>query len=128
MSVQKDVKIAYIILCHDDPAIVSRIAHALEYGEDRVFAHVDKKSDFTPFRDLLYDNRNVVIANKRIETFWGYSSIVATMETIRQAFEYDKIMIELFCCKEKITHWFLRDISMTFLNLTVTKSSVEQKI
>lgn len=41
--------IAYIVLCHDEPQLLRRVALALKYRNDRVFVHVDKKSNISLF-------------------------------------------------------------------------------
>lgn len=35
--------IAYIVLCHDEPQLLRKVAMALSWNNDKLFVHVDKK-------------------------------------------------------------------------------------
>ena len=84
------LKIAYICLCHTDPAFVARTAKVLQYEGDGFFIHVDNKQDVTPFIDSCVGINSVHFVENRIDNYWGgYNSIVATMRTIKLALSTD---------------------------------------
>ena len=90
--------IAYIVLCHDEPHLLGRVAKSLRYGNDRLFVHVDKKVTETPFLEAVQGLENVQFVSHREEIYWGgFSSIVATMESIRDVLQsgiiYDRIVL-----------------------------------
>lgn len=85
-------------MCHDEPELLRRVATVLNYNEDKVFVHVDKKVDIKPFKTAVKDLPNVIMLDKRHEVFWGgFSSIVATMELICAALsleiKFDRIIL-----------------------------------
>ena len=43
------MRIAYLILAHDDPAHLARLVRALSHGEDRCFIHLDAKASVDRF-------------------------------------------------------------------------------
>lgn len=71
MNSKNAYKIAYIMLCHDDAEMVARTVEALHYEDDKMFIHVDKKSDDRPFKKLMGDKDNCVFINNRVENYWG---------------------------------------------------------
>lgn len=84
-------KIAYILLCHKDPASVIRQAKRLTAVGDYMAIHFDGSSDARQFRQIkraLKDNPNVVFPDKRLRCGWGEWSLVqATLNTSRAALE-----------------------------------------
>lgn len=62
---EKEVRIAYLVLCHDEPELLKRLALALSYKDDKLFVHVDKKSDINPFIEAVQGLRNVVFLQQR---------------------------------------------------------------
>mgnify|MGYP001826644192 CR=1 FL=1 len=72
-------KIAYILLCHKDPAAIIRQAELLTGVGDCVSIHFDanaKPEDYTAIREALIGNANVAFAKKRIKCGWGEWSLV----------------------------------------------------
>ena len=98
-KINKDVKIAYIVLCHMDDNFVAHLAKTLQYKNDGVFIHVDGKVDIKPFKERCEGLYNVhfVSGEKRVDNFWGgYNSIVATFNTIELALktdDYDRFVL-----------------------------------
>jgi hypothetical protein len=43
------MKIAYLILAHNNPGHLSRLTRALTAQNNAVFIHIDKKADIRPF-------------------------------------------------------------------------------
>ena len=55
------MRIAFLNLCHTDPAIVERVANKLTKDPDfDMYIHVDAKSDITPFEERLKENSQVI--------------------------------------------------------------------
>ncbi|MDT4373494.1 beta-1,6-N-acetylglucosaminyltransferase [Blautia coccoides] len=87
-----------MVICHDQPELLRRVAQVLMYGEDKLFVHVDKKVDIKPFLNATAELTNVVFIDNRIENYWGgFNSIIATMELIRAVLsngkKFDRIVL-----------------------------------
>jgi hypothetical protein len=82
-------KIAYILLCHKDPAAVIRQAARLTAAGDFMSIHFDASADpahFEEIRRTLADNPNVTLAHRRIRCGWGEWSLVqATLYAVESA-------------------------------------------
>ncbi|KIN78594.1 DUF5928 domain-containing protein [Sulfitobacter mediterraneus] len=82
-------KIAYILLCHKDPAAIIRQAERLTAAGDYMSIHFDASADADAFREIqtaLADNPNVTFAHKRIKCGWGEWSLVqATIYAVQSA-------------------------------------------
>ncbi|MEJ6388135.1 DUF5928 domain-containing protein [Gymnodinialimonas ulvae] len=82
-------KIAFILLCHKDPASVIQQAERLTATGDYVSIHFDaraKAADFTAITDALKDNAGVTFATRRIKCGWGQWSLVqATIHALEAA-------------------------------------------
>ena len=74
------MRIAFLNLCHTDPAIVERVANKLTKDPDfDMYIHVDAKSDIAPFEERLKDNSQVHFLKNRYKVYWGgYNAILAT--------------------------------------------------
>ncbi len=84
-------KIAYILLCHKDPAAIIAQARQLTATGDCITIHFDKSakaSDYAALHTELGDNPNVAFAHKRIKCGWGEWSLVrATLNAVETAIE-----------------------------------------
>ena len=82
-------KIAYILLCHKDPAGVIAQAERLTATGDFIAIHFDgraKSADFDRIRTALAGNASVTFAKRRIKCGWGeWSLIAATLLAVRAA-------------------------------------------
>lgn len=82
-------KIAYIVLCHKDPAGIIAQAERLTAAGDCVAIHFDARAadaDFARICEALADNPNVVIVRKRQKCGWGAWSLVqATLNAVEAA-------------------------------------------
>lgn len=82
-------KIAFILLCHKDPAAIVRQAERLTATGDCVAIHYDarsKASDYALITKALADNPAVCFARRRIKCGWGAWSLVqATLNAIEEA-------------------------------------------
>ena len=84
-------KIAYILLCHKDPAAIIRQARRLTAVGDYMSIHFDASAspaDFDQIKKELGDNPRVTFAHKRIKCGWGEWSLVqATLYAVQSAAE-----------------------------------------
>lgn len=82
-------KIAFIILCHDDPKGVIAQAQRLTASGDFVTIHFDARAsaaDHALIRSALSDNPAVAFAARRHKCGWGeWSLVAATLEAVRTA-------------------------------------------
>ena len=82
-------KIAYILLCHKDPAGIIAQARRLTTSGDHIAIHFDGNAslqDYDRIRTELADDPNIVVLRKRIRCGWGEWSLVeATLLALRAA-------------------------------------------
>jgi len=81
------MRIAFLNLCHTDPAMVARAAAKLTEHEDfDMYVHVDFKSDIGPFKSALAGLERVHFTSERIKVYWGgFNAIRATVTLLRDA-------------------------------------------
>ena len=81
------MKIAFLNLCHTDPAIVARAAKRLTKRDGfDMYVHVDLKSDITPFERALSGVPRVYFTGERVKVYWGgFNSVTATIILLREA-------------------------------------------
>ncbi len=133
---ERKLKIAYICLCHMDPIFVARTAKALSYENDGFFIHVDEKKDIEPFLSSCRELPNVFFVKDRVPNYWGgFNSIVATMRTLKLAFEtnnYERFVLlqgqdyPIFSPKE-IHNFFAKHRDIEFCKGKNISSSCEKK-
>ncbi len=83
-KVMSCVKIAYLILAHDNPAHLQRLTRALSSSSSAVFIHVDRKSPLADFAGA--QGTNIVFSTERIPVYWGdYSQVEAMLVLMRLA-------------------------------------------
>ncbi len=79
------MKIAYLILAHNNPKHLQRLVTALSSDSAGFFIHLDKKSNVANFSSIVGDNIHFI--KKRIRVYWGCFSIVeATLNLLQTAF------------------------------------------
>ncbi|MEM6303364.1 MAG: DUF5928 domain-containing protein [Pseudomonadota bacterium] len=82
-------KIAYILLCHKDPAAIIRQAERLTAAGDFMAIHFDASApavEYEKIRATLKDNPAVCFPSKRVRCGWGEWSLVqATLGALRAA-------------------------------------------
>ncbi len=78
------MKIAYLILAHNNPKHLQRLITSLSSSASSFFIHLDQKSDCADFSSIKGDN--IYFIKKNIAVFWGDFSIVeATLILLRTA-------------------------------------------
>lgn len=79
------MRIAYLILAHDQPRHVGRLVEQLDDGNARFFIHVDRKSDIALFRQAITSERATLL-NERLSINWGgWRMVQATLNMLRRA-------------------------------------------
>ena len=82
-------RIAYILLCHKDPAGIIAQAQRLTGAGDYMAIHFDgraKSADYAQITAALKDNPNVAFTKRRVKCGWGEWSLVeATLEAVKTA-------------------------------------------
>lgn len=69
------MKIAHLILAHNNPQQLGQLISKLTYNDDAVFIHLDKKTPIEPF-SYLQQLKNVFFVADRVKVKWGAYSIV----------------------------------------------------
>ena len=78
------LKIAYLVLVHDQPAQFQRLIHALDSKNASFFVHIDLKSDISEFNCFM---NNVFFIKKRVSVnHAGFSLTQAMINLIQAAF------------------------------------------
>jgi hypothetical protein len=78
------MKIAYLILAHNNPGHLARLTQALATPNNAIFIHIDKKADIRPF--LGIGGENIYFTPNRVAVYWGdYSTIEAILILINAA-------------------------------------------
>lgn len=79
------MRIAFLNLCHCDPALVARVAGRLTAHPDfDMYVHVDAKSDIAPFNEALSGSARTYLLDGRHKVYWGgFGAIRATVELLR---------------------------------------------
>jgi len=82
------VKIAYLLLVHDNPRLLERTVLALNSPNAAFFIHVDKKADMSQFSHIA--GENVFFIEERVAVYWGqYSQVEAILKMMQRAVEAD---------------------------------------
>jgi hypothetical protein len=78
------VRIAYLILAHNNAAHLARLIARLRAPDCHFYVHIDAKADLAPFRHLA--GPAVTLCERRVDGTWGDMSLVeATLEMMRCA-------------------------------------------
>jgi hypothetical protein len=81
------MKIAYLILAHNNPRLLKRAIDRLSSEDSGFFLHIDRKADIGPFSAI--GGKNVHFCEPRLSIHWGEFSIVeATLKLIDQALRH----------------------------------------
>jgi hypothetical protein len=96
------MKIAYLVLTHDNPAHLHRLINTLRDADNDFYIHVDKKIDIEKFK--LNKEKNVIfLEGQRVSCTWGdYSLVQATLnlmhEVVARKIEYDYLILLSGAC------------------------------
>ncbi|WP_244244561.1 beta-1,6-N-acetylglucosaminyltransferase [Marinilactibacillus kalidii] len=70
------IKIAYLILAHNDPENLKRLIERLNKHQAHFFVHIDRKTDIEKFEKYLIRYENVQFVEPRYNIYWGGFSII----------------------------------------------------
>lgn len=80
------MKIAYLIMAHENPQLLQRTIRTLSYGDSECafFIHLDRKTPFEPFSSVC--GQNVHFLEERLPVYWGeVSQVEAILSLVREA-------------------------------------------
>lgn len=81
---ESSMRIAHLILVHNNPQQLETLVKRLTYADDLVFIHVDKKSDAALF-EYIGRMPNVYFVKDRVKVAWGaYSIVEATLNGFKE--------------------------------------------
>jgi len=77
------VKLAFLILAHDNPAQLARLCERLDPERHDLFIHIDAKAELAPFVEALAEKKlKANIARRRVSVSWAGYSVVEAMLTV----------------------------------------------
>lgn len=82
------MKIAYLVLAHDQPSQLGRLVQELESEDSFFFIHVDRKSEHAAFKRAVGHRARVTFlkGRNRVRVYWcGYSTVTAILNLLREA-------------------------------------------
>lgn len=79
------MRLVFLVLSYQDPAILGRLTAALRHPDDRTFVHVDAKVDAAPFRAAVAPGDAEFLEPRHHISWGGFSMIEATLDLMRQA-------------------------------------------
>jgi len=86
---ESSMRIAHLILAHNNPQQLEMLVKRLAYAGDMVFIHLDKKSDAALF-EYIGRLPNVFFVKDRVKVAWGaYSIVEATLNGFRDILAAD---------------------------------------
>lgn len=119
------MRIAYLILAHNNPNHLQRLITALSSPSSACFIHIDNKSNMGIFSGIHGDN--VYFSEKRIPVYWGdFSQVTAILSLLKTAlsqqtkFDYFVLISGTdFPLKSaaEIKHFFERNSGTEFINI-----------
>ena len=77
------MKVAYLILAHNQPELLKEFVTALNKPREQIFVHVDQKTDIQPFEELLKDQ--CIFLKQREKVYWAHFSQVKTYINLLKA-------------------------------------------
>jgi hypothetical protein len=81
------MKIAYLVIAHNNPKLLKRTAGRLSSEDSTVFIHIDRKTDLKQFSGI--SGGNVLLTETRVPVYWAETSMVeATILLLQQALRH----------------------------------------
>ena len=120
------MKIAYLILAHNNPKHFHRLVNALSSPYCACFVHIDKKTNIEDFINITREN--VFFLKNRVKVYRGhYSHVEAELMMIHQALnhpdDFDRFILLSgtdypLHSSQYIEHFFEESPSYEFMNIT----------
>ena len=85
------MKLAYIIICHNNPSKIAAIVNRLTLGTENIAVlHVDSRADITEFKTALAGNDRAFFVDHRVPALWGsWNGNVAIINGLKTAIGFD---------------------------------------
>jgi Core-2/I-Branching enzyme len=129
------MKIAYLILAHNNPEHLARLTRALTTRNSTIFVHIDRKADIRPF--LGISGENIHFTPKRVPVYWGdFSTTEAILVLINTAMahpeRYDYLVLisgSDFPVQTPARQeaYFLKNRGSEFINMVMMPSKAASK-
>jgi Core-2/I-Branching enzyme len=129
------MKIAYLILAHNNPGQLARLTQALTAANATIFIHIDKKADIRPFLKIAAGN--IHFTPKRVSVHWGdFSTTEAILLLINAAMampeRYDYLVLTSgndypIRTPGQMQSYFLRNPGSEFINMVMMPSKAASK-
>ncbi|KAB8051525.1 hypothetical protein GCN78_10850 [Janthinobacterium rivuli] len=82
------MKIAYLVMAHDQPTLFARLIGALAGPDVHFYAHIDAKSDAAPFREAVSSTPVHFVAAPVRVNWGGYSQVSAMLSLLQLAAQH----------------------------------------
>jgi Core-2/I-Branching enzyme len=129
------MKIAYLILAHNNPGHLARLTRALTAANATIFIHIDKKADIRPFLKIAAEN--IHFTPKRVSVHWGdFSTTEAILLLINAAMampeRYDYLVLTSgndypIRTPGQMQSYFLKNPGSEFINMVMMPSKAASK-
>ncbi|MBV8098319.1 MAG: hypothetical protein JOZ31_04095 [Verrucomicrobia bacterium] len=129
------MKIAYLILAHNNPGRLARFIRALATQNNTIFIHIDKKADIRPFLKIRAEN--IHVTPKRVPVYWGdFSTTEAILLLINAAMAMPELYDYLVLISgsdypvrtpAQQEAYFLKNRGSEFINMVMMPSKAASK-
>jgi hypothetical protein len=118
------MKIAYLVLAHNQPDHLFRMINALNTENSSFYVHIDKKSDIAIFNPSQYPKNVFFQPDRTLISHGGFSMVPATLGLMKEAFKDDQNNYFIFLSgwdypiksKESIHKFLSNSYPMNFLS------------
>lgn len=79
------MKLAHLILAHNNPDQLARLVNGLSHPDADIYIHLDAKADPAPFTAVIGPREGVYLIENRVKVAWGeYSTIQGTLNGMEE--------------------------------------------
>ena len=91
------MRIAYLIIAHDQPDHLHRMVKALDCDGGGFYIHIDNKVELSAFRPEMLEKENVHFLRTRVDVQWmGFSLVEATLMLMQEAMRETVVLTTLY--------------------------------
>ncbi len=86
------MKHCFMILAHAQPKVLSALFKQIDFSENIIIVHIDKKSNIELFKDAFdyVKKAKLIVLKKRVKLYWGHYSIIkAEYALFNEAIKHD---------------------------------------
>lgn len=84
------MKIAYLIIAHHQPLMLKKLVDALSADGASFFIHIDDRSDFNKFSEIMQNTREVYFTERKKVNWMGFSIVGATLVLMHLATQFQR--------------------------------------